>query len=434
LARQILNPASANAKDKHLPPAALPADEPERLAALRRMGLLDTEPEERFDRVVRIARALFQVPIAMVTLVDAERQWLKASSGLSAREFPRSVSFCAHAILSDQPLISGDTTADPRFFDNPLVTGEAFIRFYAGVPLRSPDGFRVGTLSLMDRVPRTMDPEHVAMLRDVAAVAQGELGGGGSEAELEAQLRSVTEELEHLLRVKGDLVSVVGHEFRTALTGIQGFSEMMKDGDFTPAEMREFALDIHKDALRLNQMITDTLDLDRLESGRMQLELDSVDINALVAAEVERTRAAAPMNPVRTELDSAIPPAYADAGKLQQVVDNLLSNAVKYSPQGGAITVRTSMYGGMARISVADDGPGVAADIQDAIFERHGRAPTVQTRKVRGTGLGLPLVRQIANLHGGRAWVESSPGFGSTFHFSIPVAGPSGLLEGDTAP
>ena len=417
-----------------MPAAPLPADEAERLAALQRTGLLDTEPEERFDRLVRIARALFQVPIAMVTLVDASRQWQKAGSGLSARELPRSSSFCAHAILSDQPLVAGDTTADARFADNPLVTGEPFIRFYAGVPLRSPDGFRLGTLCLMDQVPRTMDAAHVAMLRDVAAVAEAELGGGGSVAEVEAQLRAVTDELDHLRRVKGDLVSVVGHEFRTALTGIQGFSEMMKDGDFSPAEMREFALDIHKDALRLNQMITDTLDLDRLESGRMELELGTVDINTLVAGEVERARASHPMNPVRTELDAAIPPAYADAGKLQQVVENLLSNAVKYSPQGGAITVRTSMYGGMARISVADDGPGVPADIQDAIFERHGRAPTVQTRKVRGTGLGLPLVRQIANLHGGRAWVESSPGFGSTFHFSIPVGGPAGRLEGDSAP
>lgn len=417
-----------------MPAASIPADESERLAALQRTGLLDTEPEERFDRVVRIARALFQVPIAMVTLVDGERQWHKACAGLAAREFPRSASFCAHAILSDQPLVVGDAAADPRFADNPQVTGEPFIRFYAGVPLRSPDGFRLGTLCVVDRVPRTMDPEHVAMLKDVAAVAESELGGGGSVAELEAQLRSVTGELEHLQRVKGDLVSIVGHEFRTALTGVQGFSEMMKDGDFSPAEMREFALDIHKDALRLNQMITDTLDLDRIESGRMQLNLDSVDINALVTAEVERTRATAPMNPVRTELDPAVPPAYADAEKLGQVIDNLLSNAVKYSPQGGTITVRTSMYGGMARISVADDGPGVAPESQDAIFERHGRAPTVQTRKVRGTGLGLPLVRQIANLHGGRAWVESSPGFGSTFHFSIPVAGPAARLEDDTAP
>jgi signal transduction histidine kinase len=92
------------------------------------------------------------------------------------------------------------------------------------------------------------------------------------------------------------------------------------------------------------------------------------------------------------------------------------------------------MYGGMARISVSDEGPGVPAEIQESIFERHGRAPTVQTRQVRGTGLGLPLVRQIALMHGGRAWVESTPGFGSTFHFSLPIGGPAGRLEDDIVP
>lgn len=365
----------------------------------------------------------------MVTLVDAGRQWTKAGDGLVPQSLPRASSLAAYAILSDDPLIVADAIQEPRFVDNPLVRGEPRIRFYAGQPLHSPDGRRVGSLELIDRVPRAMDPSHLAMLRDVATLVEGELSPG---SDTDAQLRAVTEELEHLLRVKGDLVSIVGHEFRTALTGIQGFSEMMRDGSFTPAEMKEFATDIHKDALRLNQMITDMLDLDRIESGRVGLNLGTVDLNSLVNEQVERTRALAPMNPVRTELDASLPPAYADAEKLSQVLENLLSNAVKYSPTGGPITVRTSVYGGMARISVSDEGPGVAPEHQEAIFERHGRAPTVQTKKVRGTGLGLPIVRQIALLHGGRAWVESSLGFGSTFHFSIPLGGPAGRLEGDT--
>jgi signal transduction histidine kinase len=416
-----------------LPAASLPPDEAERLGALQRTGLLDTDPEERFDRLVRIARALFQVPIAMVTLVDADRQWQKSCLGLELRELPRTISFCAHAVLSDQALVVSDTTADPRFADNPLVTGEPSIRFYAGQPIHSPDGRRLGTLCLMDRVARVMDEDHLTMLHDVAAIVEEELGGAPS-SEQEAQLRAVTDELDRLLRVKGDLVSIVGHEFRTALTGIQGFSEMMKDGGFSPKEMQEFAADIHKDALRLNQMITDMLALDRLESAPLHLSLDTVDLNALVAKHVERTGSLEPTHLMRTELDPAVPPAYADAEKLGQVLDNLLSNAVKYSPQGGGITARTSMYGGMARISVSDEGPGVPAEIQESIFERHGRAPTVQTRQVRGTGLGLPLVRQIALMHGGRAWVESTPGFGSTFHFSLPIGGPAGRLEDDIVP
>lgn len=369
------------------------------------------EPDPVFDRIARIARiarALFQVPIAAVTMA------------------PPAESLAAQVIQSDQPLVITDAAADPRFAAHPMVTGEPHLRFYAGQPLHAADGARAGVLELADRVPRSMDPAHLAMLSDVAALAERELGGGA-----DAQVRALSEELDHLRRVKGDLVSIVGHEFRTALTGIQGFSEMMKEGSFSPAEMREFAVDIHKDALRLNQMINDVLDLDRIESGRVELELGSVDLNALVAAQVEKTRGLAPMNQVTGELDQALPPVYADAAKLDQVLENFLSNALRYSPRGGTITVRTSMFGGMARITVADEGPGIAPEQHEAIFERHGLAPTVKTRKVAGTGLGLPIVRQIAQLHGGRAWVESSPGFGATFHFTLPIGGPAGRLEGE---
>ncbi len=413
-----------------MPTAPPPPDESERLNSLQRLNILGSPPEDSFDRIVRIAQALFQVPIAAVTFVDAERQWSKAASGPLGREYPRSGSLAAYTILAGEPLVVADASRDPRFVDCPLVTGEPQIRFYAGHPVRSPEGHRIGAFELMDRVPRAMDADHVAMLADLAQLVESELGRPPSSDQESAQLLALTEEIDHLRRVKGDLVSIVGHEFRTALTGIQGFSEMMKDGNLSPAEMKEFALDIHKDALRLNQMINDVLDLDRIESGRIELKLGSVDLNALVTDRVERTRALVPMNQVRAELQAGPLMVYADGGKIDQVLENLLSNAIKYSPKGATITVRTAVSGGTARISVADEGPGVAPDQHEAIFERHGSAPTVKTRKVAGTGLGLTIVRQIAQLHGGRAWVESSPGFGATFYFSIPIGGPSGRLEG----
>ena len=152
-----------------------PPDEPERLAALCRLHLLDTPPDDRFDRITRTAQRMFGVPIATVTLVDGDRQWFKASIGLDVAETSRDVSFCGHAILQEDPFIIADAALDPRFADNPLVTGAPHIRFYAGVPLHESRGWRVGTLCLIDRVPRELSELEIAALRDLAMWAETEL-------------------------------------------------------------------------------------------------------------------------------------------------------------------------------------------------------------------------------------------------------------------
>jgi len=153
----------------------LPLDESQRLEALRRLNLLDTPAEERYDRITRLSRRVFDVPVAVVSLVDADREWFKSSQGLSLREIPRAVSFGGHAILRDQALIVPDTRADPRFAGNPLVTNEPNIRFYGGYPIRGPEGHRLGTLGLIDRRPRALDPADVGSFRDLAMLAENEL-------------------------------------------------------------------------------------------------------------------------------------------------------------------------------------------------------------------------------------------------------------------
>jgi len=134
--------------------APLPADEETRLTALYRYRVLDSEPEPAFDRIVRIAAAQFAVPIAVISLVDRERQWFKAERGLGVCSTGRDISFCAHVVNGHQLMVVGDARRDERFHDNPLVTGEPHIRFYAGAPLRTPDGHVLGTLCVIDNVPR----------------------------------------------------------------------------------------------------------------------------------------------------------------------------------------------------------------------------------------------------------------------------------------
>lgn len=155
------------------PPA--PVDELLRLETLRNLKILDTDPEERFDRVTRLAKRIFGAPIALVSLVDNDRQWFKSSQGLDATETSRDISFCGHAILDDQTMVVNDTQTDERFRDNPLVKRDPNIRFYAGYPLSAPDGRKVGTLCVIDRKPRSIDAEDIELLEALGQMVEQEL-------------------------------------------------------------------------------------------------------------------------------------------------------------------------------------------------------------------------------------------------------------------
>jgi diguanylate cyclase (GGDEF)-like protein len=153
----------------------LPPNERQRLATLRSLKILDTPAEERFDRITRLARRLFDVPIASVSLIDTDRQWFKSILGLDSCESPRSTSFCGHTILREEPMVVPDAFEDERFRDNPLVTGDPNIRFYAGYPLSAPDGSKLGSLCLIDRRPRTISTEDLATLRELGRLIEAEL-------------------------------------------------------------------------------------------------------------------------------------------------------------------------------------------------------------------------------------------------------------------
>ena len=154
---------------------SIPENEALRLATLKSLNVLDTPPEERFDRVTRMARRMFGVSTALVSMVDEDRQWFKSRQGLDACETPRNVSFCGHAILGDDIFLVQNALHDERFADNPLVTGDPNIRFYAGCPLRAPDGQKLGTLCIIDSVPREFDHDDATALRDLASLVEGEL-------------------------------------------------------------------------------------------------------------------------------------------------------------------------------------------------------------------------------------------------------------------
>jgi two-component system sensor histidine kinase/response regulator len=229
--------------------------------------------------------------------------------------------------------------------------------------------------------------------------------------------------LERLSQLKSEFVALVSHEFRTALVGIQGFSEMIRDQELSTDETKTFAGDINKDAQRLNRMITEMLELDRIEAGRMILNIVPVDLNVIVTEAAERARAASPKHSIVTRLDPELPAARGDADRLFQVVANLLSNAVKYSA-GGEVLVTSQAGDGVLRVSVRDHGLGIPPEFVKKLFGRYERFEGNSKTKVIGTGLGLAITRQIVEMHGGKIWVDSTVGVGSEFHFTLPVGAP----------
>ncbi|KXF82037.1 GAF domain-containing protein [Enterovibrio coralii] len=157
-------------------------DESQRLVTLQLFGLLDTLPEERFDRITRMAKRLFNVEMSLVSLVDSGRQWFKSAQGLDAKETPRDISFCGHAILGDEPFIVSDASTDARFSDNPLVQGHPNIRFYAGCPIKAPNGLPLGTLCVIDDKPRDVTDEDLEALIDLGQLVENEIAMAESQS------------------------------------------------------------------------------------------------------------------------------------------------------------------------------------------------------------------------------------------------------------
>ncbi|HEY6116053.1 MAG TPA: ATP-binding protein [Candidatus Dormibacteraeota bacterium] len=262
-------------------------------------------------------------------------------------------------------------------------------------------------------------PEHIlVMVEDVTAVR--ETSDRLNEA-LDAQ-RQANIDLAKLDRTKSEFLSIVSHEFRTALTGIQGFSELIRDGGLEGDEVKAYGGYIFNDAHRVNRLITDMLDLDRMESGRMSMRSGDVDINDVLMEAISRAAPSATSVEFKSDLDPRLPIVVGDRDRLIQVVSNIVNNAVKYSPDGGTVTISSRVEGRFALISVTDTGLGIPPDEIGHVFERFRRVRSGAAQSIPGTGLGLTIVKQIVEMHGGKIWVESAVGHGSSFHFTIPLA------------
>lgn len=254
----------------------------------------------------------------------------------------------------------------------------------------------------------------------------------GKVARRTAELEKANARLMELDRLKSDFLSTVSHELRTPLTSIRSFSEILLRYDVGDAEKRrKFVGIINNEAERLTRMINDLLDLSKIEAGRLELLPEPLQLEPVFARSVSTTQplfAEKGVNVV-SRVEALLPPVYADADRLHQVLTNLLANAVKFSPEGGTVRLGGKKKEGFALISVADEGPGIPPDRLEQIFERFHQVRDPQMSHPLGTGLGLTISREIVDKMGGKIWVESEMGGGATFFFTVPLSDKTQLVR-----
>jgi signal transduction histidine kinase len=288
-------------------------------------------------------------------------------------------------------------------------------------------GVPIGALFLRRQQVREFSDKEIALLQTFADQAVIAIENVRLFNELEASNQEIAEksrQIEVASQHKSEFLANMSHELRTPLNAIIGFSEVLTErmfGDLNEKQ-EEYLKDIHASGTHLLSLINDILDLSKIEAGRMELELTDFHLpqaidNALVLV---RERAGRRGIALAHSVDERLGEIRGDERKVKQVLLNLLSNALKFTSEGGRVEVIGRVVDGMAEISITDTGVGIASEDQEAVFEEFRQVGTAE-KKAEGTGLGLTLCRKFIELHGGRIWVTSQVGVGSTFTFTIPV-------------
>ncbi len=292
-------------------------------------------------------------------------------------------------------------------------------RALLAIPLLREDHL-VGSLTVTRKMPGEFPPETIDLLKTFATQSALAI----QNARLFREIADKSRQLEVASQHKSEFLANMSHELRTPLNAIIGFSEVLTERMFGDLNEKqdEYLKDIHASGQHLLSLINDILDLSKIEAGRMELELAHFDLPTAIdnALTLVRERAGRRGIALHQVVDERLGQIRGDERKIKQVLLNLLSNALKFTPEGGRVDVRASVVDGMAETSVTDTGVGIAPQDQEAVFEEFRQVGTA-AKKVEGTGLGLALSRKFIELHGGRIWVKSQVGVGSTFTFTIPV-------------
>jgi signal transduction histidine kinase len=385
-----------------MPPAPIPGNDAARIAALREYSILDTLPEQAYDDLTSLAAFIGGAPISLISLVDKDRQWFKSSVGSVPRETPRDQSFCAYTIADASTLVVEDTHLDPRFSDNPLVSGEPGIRFYAGAPLIDSHGHVLGTICLIDTRPREMSAAQVSALealsRQVMQLLDARMGTLESQKAAKALMQS------EKLAAVGRLAASMAHEINNPLEAITNLLYLSRQSAIDP-NVVGWLDQADQELRRVSVIANQTLRFHRQASKPRAITCLSLFSTTLSVYE-SRIRNAGITIEKRKRANE---PVECFEGDIRQVLGNIVSNAIDAMPRGGRLIVRsreaTNWRTGRRGLvlTVADSGTGMSPDTQGRLFEAF-----FSTKGIGGSGLGLWISADIMHRHGGTITIRSS--------------------------
>ena len=394
--------------------APLPQNEDERLAELLSYDVLDTEAEQLFDDLTALASQICETPIALISLIDPNRQWFKSRVGLDAEETSRDIAFCSHAILQSDVFEIPNATLDPRFHDNPLVTGAPDIRFYAGAPLITPSGHAIGTLCAIDSKPRKLNETQKASLQTLSKSVVAHL-----------ELKRKNRELERTSQFKSDFLSYVSHEIRTPLNAINTFSQLL-EGEAQklnlPSSFTTPLSHVSQSGERLLEIVNSVLDIKQIEAGKMRVMPRAVNTKDFFTHLFSLTKIRAEDSGIvfSTSIDDAVPDSlFFDDTKFGQVALNLLSNAIKFTNHGKSVKAQVKYKSGKVIFNVIDQGIGMSDDDQKRLFTPFERMENA--RQISGTGLGLNISKRLVELMDGSIKVSSKLNHGTRISVTLPA-------------
>lgn len=397
---------------------AQPSNEQDRLAALRDLEILDTGPAPDLDDLVELAAAICGTPTSQITLVDTDRVCTKAAVNVIDPEAPRDDSFCAHAILGRGLFVVNDARVDPRFVDNPYVTVDPGVRFYAGAPLVTSDGFALGTLCVIDQVPRRLDIHQMQALRALAgqATAQLELRRYAADAAREiARQHQMEQRFEQVM-------ALLGKAFRERLGELRGYVEILRDtADLPPALTAEIGTVIRAQAPELLVLFDALLQLPAGPSGQAGLERRDVDLNLLVDWAVREIRPIADAKNIliRFEFGSAAT-VHAQPRRLSQALGHLLFTAITFTPRGGRVTVQVKNPDSPT-VELHDVGAqGEPTRLYEHVL--NGAIRRLSADAPPGPDAGLTAVKAIFDLHHATVALLDSATEGTDMHVIFPPA------------
>lgn len=382
--------------------APKPDNEAQRLQTLRDFEILDSAEEIEFDEIVALASKICESEISLISLIDESRQWFKAKIGLDADETERDIAFCAHAIHDDKIMEVQDTHEDHRFFDNPLVLDDPRIRFYAGMPLETQDGYRLGTLCVIDSKPKKLN-EHQRFALQILANQVIKL--------MELRIRNF--ELQRSMETRNRLLSVIAHDVKGPLKSLALLAGYMTEDDMGIEEITQAAVEIEKVAHRTGDLVENILNWAKNIDDRSGLKVESIDFTSVTNDIQELYAAMLAKKKLTLKISLEINKVVGDAEMIKFIFRNLIGNAIKFSENSEILVCTSTLGSDRWQLKITDQGVGMTEAQLHKLFNWEQRYTSIGTNNEKGTGIGLLLVKDFVERHQGQIAIHSEIGKGT---------------------